>query len=67
MEQDDGDEGGYQKMVEEVREQGAMRRSRGRTSSSNLSGGIVLSPNSPTLSVGRCVLFFSAISHLNML
>ena len=52
MEQDDGDEGGYQKMVEDAREQGAMRRSRGRTSS-NLSGGMVLSPNSPTLSAGR--------------
>lgn len=52
MEQDDGDEGGYQKMVEDTREHSAaMRRSRGRTSS-NLSVGMVLSPNSPTLSVG---------------
>ena len=55
MEQDDGDDGGYHKMVEDAREHAVMRRSRGRTSS-NLSGGMVLSPNSPTLSVGRLVL-----------
>ena len=52
-EQEDGDEGGYAKMSDEAREQSILRRSRGRNSSSNLSGGMVLSPNSPTLSVGR--------------
>ncbi|XP_065071304.1 bromodomain-containing protein DDB_G0280777-like [Rhopilema esculentum] len=51
-EQEDGDEGGYAKMSDEAREQSMLRRSRGRNSSSNLSGGMVLSPNSPTLSVG---------------
>ena len=62
MEQDDGDEGGYHKMVEDSREHSAaMRRSRGRTSS-NLSGGMVLSPNSPTLSVGRLVVVCSVLA-----
>ena len=53
MEQDDGEDGAYAKMAEDAREHSNLRRSRGRTSSSNLSGGMVLSPNSPTLSVGR--------------
>ena len=52
MEQEDVEEGGFHKMAEEARDHALMRRSRGRTSSSNLSG-IVMSPNSPTLSVGR--------------